>query len=394
MTTINRPALDQHNGPVDISREFPILDSGHYVNHAAISPWPRRSSEVARQFASENATSGAQNYMQWLKTLAQLRERVAVLIGAASGDDIALLANTSSGINLVARGLDWQTGDNVVLPLDEFPSNFLPWKALEDKGVEIRQCNIRACSDPEEALLSKLDQRTKLLALSSVQWTDGLRLDLDRLGAQCRETGVFLFVDAIQQLGALQVNVRRSGVDFLSAGCHKWQMGPEGAGIFYCRPELRSSLRPHSHGWRMLQTPFDFDHPDQPMAEAARRFESGTGNTLGQLVLNASLSLLEEIGMDVVEQRVLANSKQLMAGLQQIKRLSLASQADPGRISGIISFEPHTLTSAEFALELGQRGVTAVNRGKLIRLSPHFYQGEDQINAVLNAVEAVSSANN
>ena len=147
--------------------EFPILQHGLYANHAAIAPWPRRTSEAVIKFAEENCQQGPEKYPRWLLQETRLRERLATLINAASADDIALLKNTTEGICTIANGIDWHKGDNMVLPLDEFPSNRIPWLALRDSGVEVREVDIRSTSDPEQALLARMDKRTRLLSVSA-----------------------------------------------------------------------------------------------------------------------------------------------------------------------------------------------------------------------------------
>ena len=191
---------------------FPILDQGHYLNHAAIAPWPLPVAEAVRQFAEENLRRGPRDYSAWIRREQSLRGQLAELAGAASPEDITLLKNTTEGISLVAWGLDWRAGDNLVLPRGEFASNRLPWLAQAGRGVVVREVDIRGTDtrngrDPEAALIAAMDRGTRLLSVSAVQWSDGFRLDLGRLGEACHERGVLFFVDAIQQLGELRLSV-------------------------------------------------------------------------------------------------------------------------------------------------------------------------------------------
>ncbi len=172
---------------------------GLYANHAAIAPWPRVASQAVAEFAQENCEIGPEKYHRWLLRETTLRKMLAGLINAVSADDIALLKNTTEGICTAANGIDWRSGDNLVLPADEFPSNRLPWLALQHLGVEIREVDIRSTTEPEKALLDHMDQRTRLLSVSAVQWTDGLRLRLETLGQACQENNTLFFVDAILQ---------------------------------------------------------------------------------------------------------------------------------------------------------------------------------------------------
>ena len=170
--------------------EFPVMQHGLYANHAAIAPWPLAASRAVAEFAMENAEIGAEKYSHWLLRETRLRRNLASLINASSADDIALLKNTTEGICTVANGIDWQKGDNIVLPAGEFPSNRLPWLALQSQGVEVREVDIRATNDPESALLERVDKNTRLLSVSAVQWTDGLRLQLKTLGHYCQQNNV------------------------------------------------------------------------------------------------------------------------------------------------------------------------------------------------------------
>ncbi|MGD9021110.1 MAG: aminotransferase class V-fold PLP-dependent enzyme, partial [Lysobacterales bacterium] len=222
--------------------EFPILAHGHYANHAAMAPWPLRAARAVQEFAQENADIATDRYPLWLQREAQLRDLLATMLNAPSVGDIALLKNTTEGICAVAGGLEWRPGDNVVIPKDEFPSNRLPWLALERRGVEVREVDIRATAEPEKALLNRVDDNTRLLSVSAVQWTDGLRLDLEQLGRACKAGGVLFFVDAIQQLGALQVDVQACAIDFLAADGHKWLLSPEGLAVFFCAERVRGLL--------------------------------------------------------------------------------------------------------------------------------------------------------
>jgi selenocysteine lyase/cysteine desulfurase len=376
--------------PGFLPEQFPILRRGLYFNHAAVGPWPRCTAEAVQAFAEENLRQGSLNYREWYRRENALREALAVLTGAASADDIALMKNTTEGICAVAFGLDWNAGDNIVLPAGEFSSNRLPWLAQADRGVEIREVDIRACENAESALIGAMDERTRLLSVSAVQWDDGFRLDLNALGGACRRRGVLFFVDAIQQLGALPLDVESCGVDFLAADAHKWLLAPEGIAVFYCRESARAHLSLNQVGWHMFDRPWQFDRQDRQPSATARRFEAGSPNTMGQAALLASVRLLLDFGMDEVSRRVLANTDRLIHGISSLRGLRLTSQSDPSRRSGIVSFGPLRGSVNELHQALAEAGVSCVVRGASVRLSPHFYQGEDEMAALLEAVETAS----
>lgn len=366
--------------------QFPSISSGIYANHAAISPWPRAAAEAVAAFASENTENGPTAYRNWIERERELRGLVARLINAPSRDDIALLANTTQGVSIIAFGFPWKDGDNVVIPAGEFPSNRLPWLAQERRGVDVREIDVRV-DRPEDALLGAIDDRTQILAVSSIQYSDGLRLDIHRLGEACRKAGILFFVDAIQHLGAFPLDVQSAQVDCLAAGAHKWMLGPEGIGIFYCSPKARASLALSQAGWHMFDYPWNFDRADWTPSSKARRFEAGSPNTLGQVALHASLTLLMNAGMDEVAARISANSHRLIAGIESMPDVRLRSSGQSSRQSGIVSFEAVDSPTREVFKRLMQAGVSCAYRGGCVRLSPHFYQDHNVIDRILNHVE-------
>jgi len=372
-----------------LSEQFPSLEQGPYLNHAAIGPWPRCAAEALARFAEENLYQGAAAYPAWIRRENSLRQALARLIGARSGDTVALLKNTTEGISTVAWGLDWQTGDNVVLPLGEFPSNRLPWLAQAVNGVEIREVDIRTAGDAEAALIAAMDGRTRLLAVSAVQWSDGFRLDLQRLGDACHRRQVLFFVDAIQQLGALPIDVESCRIDFLAADAHKWLLGPEGIAVFYSADDSRDRLALRQQGWHMFENPWNFQRQDWTPAESARRFEAGSPNSAGQAALHACVAMLLDYGPDWVAQRVLANSDKLIHDLAEIPGLRIASPLEPERRSGIVSFSSDSLPAGEIHRRLKERNCTCAVREAWVRLSPHFYQGEEVLETFMDQLRSI-----
>ncbi len=298
-----------------------------------------------------------------------------------------MLKNTTEGISLVAWGLDWQAGDNIVLPLGEFPSNRLPWLAQSVHGVEIHEVDIRTAENAENALLEAMDSRTRLLSVSAVQWHDGFRLDLEKLGKACRSRGVLFFVDAIQQLGALSVDVEACHIDFLAADAHKWLLGPEGIAVFYCRESARPRLRLVQQGWHMVDNPWDFQRGEWQPSTSAKRFEAGSPNSVGQAALHASLNLLLKTGMEQVSGQILQNTEFLIKALSLVPGVQIASRTEPERRSGIVSFTHENIPSKTLNTRLAESGVTCAVRGNSIRLSPHFYQDETDLAEFIQILE-------
>lgn len=355
--------------------EFPLSNEILYLNHAAVAPWPQRTLDAVCAFARENATRGAANYPHWLQTETRLRERLASLINAQSPADIALAKNTSEALSMIAYGLDWQPGDNLVGIAQEFPSNRIVWESLADQGVEYRQLDLYVSEAPEAELISLCDGRTRLISVSSVQYARGLRLDLERLGGLCRERDILLCVDGIQGLGVVPFDVTRAQADFVVADGHKWMLGPEGVALLYVKPELRPRLRLRQYGWHMVEHRGDYDRVEWTPADDATRFECGSPNMLGIHALDASLSLLMETGIDEIQAAVEERVTRLV-GLVDQRGFDLLSPRQPERRAGILTFRvPGTDAQALFR-KLIDRGVICAQRGGGIRFSPHFYTPE------------------
>lgn len=366
-----------------VADEFKHRQNLIYLNHAAVAPWPRRTAEAVQRFAEENAIDGARHYPRWSSTETTLREQLRVLLNAPSTDDIALVKNTSEGLSLVAYGLSWSAGDNVVISDEEFPSNRIVWESLRDQGVAVRTANLRSHDIAEEALLNLFDRRTRLLAISSVQYASGLRMNLNILGDACRQRGILFCVDAIQGLGALPFDVQAVNADFVIADGHKWLLGPEGLAVFYCRAELRERLRLLQYGWHMVEALGDYDRRDWRPAASARRFECGSPNMLGIHALHASLSLLLEVGMTHVAERVLANTTYLIEQLSALPDVELLTPANAERRAGIVTFRHRGVDGKRLWQRLAAHNVICAARGGGVRFSPHFYTTQAQLDRAL-----------
>lgn len=360
-----------------------------YLNHAGVGPWPARAAAAVADFARTNVHRGAADYPDWLAVERRLRGQLAALIGGAP-DEVALLKNTSEGLSLVAMGLPWRAGERIVTTNREFPSNRLPWLATAARGVALVEVDI-AVDDPEAALIAALDARTRVLAVSAVQFGDGLRLDLARLGAACRANGTLFVVDAIQQIGALPFDVGAAQADIVVADGHKWMLGPEGLALFWVRAAVREQLALQQFGWHMLAKTGDYDSRDATPAADARRFECGSPNMLGIHALSASLSLLLETGMAQVGERVLANAGLLAEQVAREPGWTLLSRRDGHYASGIVTFRHASGEHARILRGLKEAGVIAAERGGGIRLSPHFYHAPEQLARVAHLMRQAAA---
>ncbi len=369
----------------DVSNEFPLADEICYLNHAAVSPWPRRTQQVVARFAEENLRYGARYYPRWMAVEQRLRGRLKRLVNAASTAEIALLKNTSEALSVVAYGLDWQVGDNVVITDQEFPSNRIVWESLSERfGVEVRYARLQeAGQSPERAIINTCDERTRLVSVSSVQYGSGLRLDLSLIGAVCRQQKILFAVDAIQSVGALAVDVQVIDADFLMADGHKWMLGPEGLALFYCRREVQDRLRLNQFGWHMVAAIGDYENDRWQVADSARRFESGSPNMLAIHALDASIGLLLDIGMETVEREVLARQRYLAAAISADPAYRLLSPDTEGYDSGIVTFQAQGQDNQALYEKLMAEGVICAYRFAGVRLSAHFYTPYEKLDTAL-----------
>ncbi len=364
------------------NEEFPVKDELIYLNHAAVCPIPARTAAAVAAMAEEYRDRGSWDYPHILETVRRGRERLADLI-AAKPHEVAYVKNTTAGLMLAAESLPVREGDSVVVGSIEFPANVYPWLNLQRRGVEVRIVEPGA-----DRLLSvddyraACDETTRAIAVSWVQYATGQRMDIPALAQLAREVEAYLVVDAIQGLGALEADVGAMGADILCADGHKWLLSVEGCGLMYVSDRIIGDLDEFWRGWTSVPRPMDFDAHDQPPRNDARRFEEGSGNILGAAALDASAGLLLEVGMAEVQRRVIALTDHLIEGLRGLN-CEVASPLEPARRSGIVCFRHPTRAPDEVVARLAQERIAAASRLGVVRLSPHFYNDEREIDATL-----------
>jgi cysteine desulfurase/selenocysteine lyase len=364
---------------------FPITEEYAYLNHASIAPYSVPVARAMDDFIARRHRRGWLDAPKWKDRLEEVRGLVGQLIAAAP-EEIAFTSNTSHGLNIVASSIGWREGDNLIGAETEFPANVYPWLNLRRRGVEVRLAPARDNRILIEDIAALMDKRTRLVALSFVEFATGFRNDLRAIGQLCRERGIYFCVDGIQGLGALDLNVTQSPVDFLAAGGPKWLMGPIGAGFLYCRRALIEKLIPIRVGWWSVVDRDDFFRYDSPLRDDARRFEEGSLNLLGLHGLGASLELLLEVGIPRIEERVLGLTDYLIAGLQERGYHIPTPIASPQERSGIVCFNHPHYALDDLEQRLSQARVIISKRGQVIRVSPHFYNDETDIDQLLDAL--------
>ena len=359
-----------------IRKEFPVKEHRLFMDHARVAPLPRPVQAAITAFAEEACEQGTAHYLEWLKEIAIVRARFAKLINAET-EEVAFVKNTSEGLSIVANGIDWKEGDNVVIPDIEFPANVYPWMNLKKRGVEVRFVKAVRGRVPFEQIVAQVNSRTRVLSISSVEFNSGFRNDLKRIGEFCKEKNIYFCVDAIQSLGVIPMDVKEYNIDFLAADGHKWMLSIEGIGGFYISKRVMDDIRPAVVGWNSVINSSDYGDYDFTLKPDATRFEEGSLNTLGIYAFGAALALLEEEGIDHIEIRVLHLGDCILEYLRHGK-FKIISSTELEERSGSVCFAGD-MDYKKLDHFLRERNVIVSVRNNFIRLSPHFYNTEEEI---------------
>jgi selenocysteine lyase/cysteine desulfurase len=364
--------------------EFPITKNFCFLNNAAVSAPPLRVAKAVSDLMLQFANEGFVRYPDWMKTVDGTRSLFARLINA-DPSEVCFTANTSEALSIVAGGISWRRGDKIIVPVPDFPSNVYPWVNLERTGVEI--CFVRknegrfGLSD----ITAVLRPGTRLIAVSSTDFTTGFRCDLEELGNFCRQNDILLCVDAIQSLGAIPFDVKSCGVHFLACGGHKWLLSTMGIGALYISKEVNDLIHPIRVGWRSVENEEDFYNLELKLKADARRFEAGTLNLAGITALGTALEMLLEIGIERIFERISGLNDVISSELGR-RNFRVVSSIEPRHRSGILSFVPED--AGRLFRYLLKRKVLAAQRGNAVRLSPHFYNDESDIERFFEALDS------
>ncbi|HCA78858.1 MAG TPA: aminotransferase [Bacteroidetes bacterium] len=377
---IPNPTLIPYETHQSYRQLFPHTEQGLiYLNHAAVSPLSTRVLKAQIAHLQDRSTGKIETYPDDVKQLEKTKGCIERLINAESWERIALAGNTSDALNIVAAGLDWKPGDRILLNDLEFPANVYPYYHLKSHGVEIDVIHSSDGKLTAEMVYEALRPRTRLLALSAVQFLSGYRSDLAVLGELCRSRGILFVVDAMQAVGGMRIDVQEMKIDAVAAGAPKWQMGPQGIGFLYLTEELQSRVHQKYLGWLSVENPWDFFNFDQAPATTARRYEGGTVNIPAMWGYHASLSTILEIGPDVIESHILSLTGALTRQFLDAG-LTLYSPTDDQERAGIVTILPPKGVEASAAYEeLARERVLISARGGKLRYSPHFYNSIDEI---------------
>ena len=375
------------NGTVwsEFRERMPVTRKWIYLDHAAVSPLPGPTSQAISAFGKSAADEGDAVWPEWQARYEAVRRTSASLFNAKP-QEIAFVPSTTFGIGVVAEGFPWQAGDNAVTFENEFPSNLYPWMNLASRGVETRRVPVVGGRPDLNRLAEACDERTRIVTVSWIGYSSGWRLDVAKLADLAHDAGALLFLDAIQGLGVFPMDVRKTGVDFFAADGHKWMMGPEGAGIFYCREEHLDTLRPVMIGWNSVQNRYDFGNVELTFRHEAARYEGGSPGHLGVHALGASLDLLAEFGLSssrsAVAERIVEVTNLFAMRLEEAGA-EIVSPRAAGHESGILVFNIPGLSPNEIRTRCFDEGIVLSCRGGGVRVSPHAYISEGDVERVV-----------
>lgn len=365
---------------------FPVTERAIYLNHAAVSPPPRTTIEAVQAQLADVHENGSVNFRAWIAVKERARKLAADMIGARP-EQIAFMRNTSDGLSTVANGIRWNAGDNIVTFRHEFPSNVYPWLRLRNAfGVEVRMCEEQLGRIELEEMIGLIDSRTRLVAISQVQYSSGFRADLERLGKAARAKDALLVVDVIQAMGVVPTDVQAELIDVAAGAGHKWLLAPEGVGILYLSDRARERIEPTLVGWVSVPEPEDYGNFDQDWKPGALAWETGTGPTALIHGFEASLKLLSEIGVSKVAAHLEELTDHLCEGLKG-RDYEVVSSRKPGEKSQIVCIR-HTggLTAMALYAELKKQNVITAPRGDRLRIAPHCYNTAAEMDHLLGAL--------
>jgi selenocysteine lyase/cysteine desulfurase len=372
-------------------RFFPISKSKIFMAHAAVTALAASAAEAMNELIRK-CSEDFRDFSETLALIKQTRESAGRLLHA-SPDEIALLGPTSLGLSLVANGIAWAPGDEVVCYLDDYPANVYPWINLRDKGVVVRFIEPAQIGElTVEAVERTLTPKTKLVALASCSFISGFRIDIAAIGKLLRERGILFCLDAIQTLGAFPTTVEH--VDFLSADAHKWLLGPVAIGVVYVKKELFELCRPTLLGAWNIKAPNFVAENQVEFVEGAQRYEPGVLNVPGVAGMKATIDLLLEIGIEKVAERILSIRSRLVFGLVELGFTPLGATTNAAHFSGIITVSHPTRDIPSLFKRLSENRVVCSPRqdrqgNHYLRFSPHFYNTEDEVDRVLELLKPV-----
>lgn len=371
----------------EVRNFFPYLNNDIvYFNHAATGPFSSLVTTRLNNLLKEKSESKIDDYESFIKVAVETKYILSEMINC-SPDRIAFLDNTSNGINVLANSIDWKKGDRILLNDVEFPANIYPFLNLKRFGVEIDFAKSDNGIVTAEQIIEAIKPETKLISVSFVQFLSGYKIDIEKIGNYCRANNIIFCVDGIQGIGALQVDVKKCKIDFLSCGTQKWLLGMQGLAFIYIDEEFQKKMIPGNIGWLSVENAWNLLDYKLELKKSADVFESGTLNTFGIYVFNTSLNLFKNYGFEKVESEVLSNSKYFISKLNQIGIKCLLSKCSDLELSGIVTIKVDN-TEKVFN-QLSEKRIICSLREGLIRFSSHFYNTSQEIDRVVDELQKI-----
>jgi selenocysteine lyase/cysteine desulfurase len=365
---------------------FPITKRYNYLNHAAVSPLPLPTLQAVEAQLKDVHENGSVNFQDWLSVKEQARRLLASLLGARP-EQVAFMRNTSDALSTVANGFKWREGDNIVTFRGEFPSNIYPWLRIRDVfGVELRMCQERAGRVDFEDLARLIDEKTRIVTISQVQFASGFRMDLERLGRLVRQHDALFVVDAIQALGVVPIEVEAELVDVAAGGSHKWLLSPEGVGYLYLSDRARERIQPTLVGWISVPQPEEFQYFEQGWNKGTLAWETGTGPAALMYGLKTSLELLTRLEVAQTA-RYLGDLTDYLCERLQSLPYDVVSSRVPGEKSQIVCIRHNRgMSAVALYVHLKKQNIITAPRGDRLRIAPHVYNTRGEIDALVEAL--------
>jgi selenocysteine lyase/cysteine desulfurase len=358
-----------------------------YLNHAAASPPPIKTIEAVTAQMQDVAENGTLHYRGWMATRERARDLAARMLGAQRSEQVAFMRNTSDALSTIANGLSWREGENVVTFRREFPSNIYPWLRLREAyGTEVRFCEERDGRIDLGELIGLIDSKTRIVAISHVQYGSGFRADLERIGRAARQHDALLVVDVIQAMGAQPINVEAQLIDAAAGAGHKWLLTPEGVGLLYLSDRARERIEPTLVGWMSVPDPDDYGNFEQQWSPGALAWETGTVPTSLIHGLEASLSLLQETGVECIAAHLYELTDYLCERLQALDYHVVSSRRDREKSQIVCIQHPGEWSPMALYNHLKKQNIITAPRGERLRISPHLYNTAADIDKLVEAL--------
>jgi len=371
----------------EVRELFPHIKKGKiYFNHAATGPFSINVLSIVNEYLLQRSETDIDNFLELIKVVGETKNYLCQMLNCKA-DRITFVDNTSNGLNILAQGIKWKKGDSIILNDLEFPANVYPFLNLEKEGVKIEFVKSKNGIVSADDIIDSIKPSTRLISISFVQFLTGYKVDLEKIGQVCREKGIIFCVDAIQGLGAFNLDVENNKIDFISCGTAKWLLGMQGLAFIYISENLQQELQPKYVGWTSVENAWNHLDYNLKLKKTADALQGGTINALGVFTLLPSLKLFADFGYKNVEERILDNSTHFTKKLLEIGIHPILENCEKENLSGIISFKHKNPTMIVEALK--KKEIYCSVREGMVRLSPHFYNTKEEIEIVVNEIKKI-----